>query len=476
MLIDSIIGEKSTILVKQNIGNVFSTNNMTPIENITVATWQCPMDYEPIYEGKYFDSEQGCYVNSTQEYFKGSCDDNHVHHGEGREIPAIENLPIKLWRNNLICMKRYLNPFSVLGSSEKTCPEGYGYCGKVDVYGNFMCVLIKYECPVTSIIISKEIYGSYYSYYWLGGKVRISFTRKKVDSDIIPMNFFMALDIPCLLKGYISNTTPPFSLIHSSQKSKFGCTPEGFTIDQLKKYDKNITDIDLRDKRYSVLDTINYFQFLKENDIYDDVSEVYKEFFDKYNMSNSNITLFKKGNTSQNYTCLSKEKSNTINQELLSSKGFQFKLLLMELVNITVLSLFVSLLALVKSKKQFDLFHICMSYLKILLSTIFITFNFIMILTGYKESDNLVDLIKFASENRCFETSTIFAFEVYNIEKNLKQTRRYNEFLFWGSCIYAFIVFVQIIHTTLKTLEKVKNKSKMTTDAKAALKAHLNEK
>jgi hypothetical protein len=470
MLIDSIIGEKSNILVRQNLKKVFKS--FQPIEDIKPAMWQCPRDYEPIYETTFEHSSQGCYDNKSDHYYEGSCSSNHV---KGREIEEIKNLPMKIWRDSLVCIKR-LQQFGIFEKGN-SCPRGSKYCGIIDDFGNFICIGIARECPVTSIKISSEKNQNNFTSFPIGDNVYLSFTNKLQVNEKIPFNFIMSLDFPCVMEDRISNVTPPFQLLDKNRRDLYGCVREDFTLEQFKKYNNSITEIDLRDYRYKVLDSIRYYDFLKENDILQDIYQPYNEYFQKYNYTNFNISLYLTGNTGINYTCFTKDNSSFVKDQLSESKkNLQFNLLIIELINITLLSFFVSLLALVKTKSSFDLKHVMMSYLKLVLAGVFIYFNLTLIIECYKQSDDFTEIIEYASYNQCFEIYTVYALEAYNIQKNILQTRRYNEFLFWGSAIYASFVCLQFIHLTIKTYSKFKNSKKMTVDARTALKQYLGER
>lgn len=131
------------------------------------------------------------------EVFPDKCNSNQTQNG-CQMMKSIDEMKLYNWKNGYFCSKYYNHNekdlygyFYYLNNSvleKESCEKGYKKCGKLDDYGNFLCLPENEECPINDIISSDierpDLIADNYSYINVGKKL-LYFTNKKVDKPVI---------------------------------------------------------------------------------------------------------------------------------------------------------------------------------------------------------------------------------------------------------------------------------------------------
>ncbi len=251
----------------------------------------------------------------------------------------------------------------------------------------------------------------------------------------------------------------------------YGCIDSSIDMKKIIEISNGTEEnITLKDRKYIKLDTDSLKNYLDGNDLYFDV----KTYFDKLTMVDKNfdiektsISLFYRGYLGDNMTCYPNQKEVDIVQLMNDSKEYQFLLLILELINLSTLCLFISLLALMKFNNKF--LHSIVLLTKILTGSVFIYFNIILITACYNNSLEIIDYFEKYINNKCFDIDTIYLLVMYDIENLLRTCNRYNMFLHYGSFIYGFCFFIQLVRLIYKTIIRYRRNKKKTPEAQNAL-------
>ena len=131
------------------------------------------------------------------EVIPDKCDKNQTING-CQELKAISGMKLFNWKNGSFCSKYYNHDekdlygyFYYLNNSvleNESCENGYKNCGKLDDFGNILCLPENESCPINDIISSDierpDLIADNYSYINVEGKL-IYFTNQKVDKQVI---------------------------------------------------------------------------------------------------------------------------------------------------------------------------------------------------------------------------------------------------------------------------------------------------
>lgn len=437
MVILSIIAVKTTIKIKQNYYNVFGNSNLYNIVDIKLAYWQCPNDYEEISNTTFLSSDKGYYNLKSEKYFL----ENHEHSNDNIiNISMIPELPMKIWRNKLICIKRSNNTNDCSNNDSQFC-------------------------PITNITINSDINFSINNDFT---RLNLSnsflwFSKKIINSSRMPIDFYMSADVPCLDRSRFSNKTNPFDLLNDTIKSKFGCK-------------KDNSSKEFFDNRYKLIDSYSLKEFYQENDIWDLVNNTNSYFF-YFNktIENLNFSLYSRQKIVTNCPNNSslQDSINNFMTNFKSLKENQLFYLILQLLNIFLVSVFVSLVSLLKTNKNFDLYHFTSSFGKIISKIVIVFINFYLI----KKNDlSFIKIADYEDFKTCHDNDTNIAYhEVYEIDKEIIYIKKLNYSQFGISIAYSIIAGIQLINFIFKTIQKYKNSKKNTPESREALKLNCLE-
>jgi hypothetical protein len=141
-LMISIISDE---MLKSNIvylANILDNWSATPIKNVQLFDFECPVNYEPLLLNKYAIS---CDFNLDRDFLDQKSSFSKVFKNE---------------KNQTFCQERYSDFFYFQIKQKKECkPFKEKDCGIVDTLGNHFCVPNNTTCPINGIAIKHHQKG-----------------------------------------------------------------------------------------------------------------------------------------------------------------------------------------------------------------------------------------------------------------------------------------------------------------------------
>jgi len=138
--------------------------NTPPITNVLISSSEiCPNNYEYLISNSFPGNFKGCncYLSKSPTYenkilFNKTCTENELNNN-CYDIVENDIINLKYWRNKTICIRRMNNNYWDLYEKKlirkKNCPENYISCGKIDTFGNLLCLNKNETCPISSFDI-----------------------------------------------------------------------------------------------------------------------------------------------------------------------------------------------------------------------------------------------------------------------------------------------------------------------------------
>ena len=236
-----------------------------PLLDIMVSpTNDCNAGYEPLISNAFPGNYEGCNcMNAVNEGFQGKvfpykCTETNIVYG-CRMIFQTPPLPLKVWKNKVICVKRMKSSFIDLeNKSSNICTIGMKKCGILDTTGNLLCLEPDQDCPINKVEVrAKNDPPSYkYKKLELNSQLDLYFTNTLVNDKVI-VEFVASLGPICVY--------PYEGLLGQNN----------YILNTLKGKDECSTPINgiLADPRFTILDTQNVINFYEENQINDLLSK-----------------------------------------------------------------------------------------------------------------------------------------------------------------------------------------------------------
>jgi len=158
MFILAILGERQYVRIRNAYNIIFFNNNLTYIEDIKKSRVKCLHGYKPILSREMFlGIDGGCYNKQKNKYYRHKeCETNNKQ--IEIEVPPFEVNRFKVFKDKLICIKRFGAKYSKLNfihiPFNETCPDNYKTCGFFNEFYDKLCT--KDKCPITYFEIVKE--------------------------------------------------------------------------------------------------------------------------------------------------------------------------------------------------------------------------------------------------------------------------------------------------------------------------------
>ena len=245
----------------------FSDNfKQQPIIDIKSDFSTCSPGYENLISDNWPGYVQGCDCTSAFSYYvsneihRDSCTFNETV-ALCKDLQYQSPIPLSVYRQTNLCIKRtnsdYINYSSKI-SRDYNCPSGKKLCGKIDTAENYLCLNEGEICPINKIVFQK--YNSpapndkIYNKISLGNGIILYFSNQNVTkNDYIITELKLSEDFPCINKDRINTRNTLNKYILDADYFKYGCSQflEGKYLDD----------------RYTKLDSLNYYDMLKDNKI-----------------------------------------------------------------------------------------------------------------------------------------------------------------------------------------------------------------
>jgi hypothetical protein len=377
-----------------------------------------------------------------------------------------------MWRRKMICIKR-MNPniTRTLVHPSVPCPDGLKRCGMADVWGNYFCIRNDTNCPVQLIKFTgeKPIIDDNLTYYFsLKNEVTdipyymvYSYHPKYFNSTKMPVEFSVSENKPCINISRFSNTT--ITIFLNNDEENYGCIDKSaVNIETMRNLDfEPGVPITLMDRKYSILDNDTLNNYLSNNDLLEDSNLFFskvKAYDNSTDIENTNISLYYRPYIGYNQKCYQDQNIDSWSVLINESKTFQFLLLVLELVNLCFLCVFVSLLALMKSHST--TLYTLILLLKILVGSTFIYLNIKLISKCYDNSNMIIQYMEDNINNKCFDIDTMYLVEMYDLVRLIRMCNQYNTLLHYGSLLYGFCFFIQLIRLIYKTAHRYNKQQK----------------
>lgn len=249
--------------------------DLGPILDIQIAKNECPLEYQIIARHKFEGYNPGCYCGFNGSLYLGNC--NLEAYSRGCEdINRIKETKLPLWHEFNLCGKRMKRNYLSLNISNDTlqCEENYKKCGILDQYENILCVNKTEECPINFFQIlnrknydeftkEKDIYEQNNNIYKI-----INFG----ENYIMTSNTMINNSIPIQFQiGEIKsiNLKPTHTHTHMLDKYYY----EGNNL-ELTNFNVEQIILDENLNLYKQVDAMNYYDFLKDNNLLRNLSKI----------------------------------------------------------------------------------------------------------------------------------------------------------------------------------------------------------
>ena len=457
MLINSILGDKNALQLKVSLIESFNFLDLKPISDIKLNRFQCPPEWEELIIDNFAGVDLGCLEiekNFTKIYSNntGKCL-NPIKN----KIGNISKKDMKLWRNNLICIKRYDKEIKIINN---TCTGDFKECWKIDNYNNYLCIKKNESCPISFInftltngpkITENDTILSFsdkYELHFSNSNLTLNNNHSLI---ILPIEFKVDKDLPCINKTRISNKTIAIDLI--TNIDNYGC--------DYKNHSNNSPE--LKDKTFKILDTITIKDYLETNDVWADAENYYNYFndssFNKIDYKNENISLYYKSYLQLNRSC---NYSKIINNEDIDQlKNYQYYLLLLQLGNIIIIPIFICILSLMKNHHKYLITIIW--FMKAITVAIVFSFNIYILLECEQNLNEIKNFIRLSKTEECLDKILL---EGKKLEKKIKEYKTIIKYHQVFCYIYFFIFIVQLIRLIYKTIQRFINTKKTSCKSK----------
>ena len=190
------------------------------------------------------------------------------------EIPRTE---YKILKNNKICgkmtEKNYFDYYKLTINKNNKCTKNEKRCGYLDYYKNILCLPENMECPINDIVISNHSNFTHNNYIYK--KIKLSdnqylyYTSDNINGYIITSLSSLIFGIPCGSKNYQNYSISPLD--------NYSTCNDYYYRDNYYYYVKNLT-------------TLNAKEFLSQNHIYDNITNIPSYYNKKIN--ETNLTIF----------------------------------------------------------------------------------------------------------------------------------------------------------------------------------------
>lgn len=503
----SIIADKYTIMSKYIFINIFSDYKGYPIVEIDISRWRCKSDFNPLFGYEYPGHYSACYNNITGipdlETPKEDCRKSpNVFYIEG-----IDETPMYAWRSKVICIRRenYSNK-SMEIPSYMECPEGYRFCGNLNLYWDKFCVKPRYKCPIyyLQIKLQNEFNKSddTIQYKELDKNHVLLYSNNSTEKLYEPGNYIksefqVGVNYPCIKKSRISTDGNVFPLILSESAQRIGCKPRDDGDDnddheqmhhqstqppKLKllaeqaraekpqtakdnlnaknKAKKNGEDDDdyFYDKRYTKIDSYTVTGFNNDNDL--------KYLNEIPNLGNwkqdytKEINLYSRPYSYPNFTCANITHFSNIEESYKIIKVEHYIIIVILLSNLICLCMFISILSLMKitSRNQ----NLCLSIFKIIQSLVFMYFIARYILSIREKDDAFKVMFSFLFNNEnCIDSVSKNALEkIYHFKEALSFREEMIEIIYYTGFPYFACIVIQFLKFVHKVYLRIRNKDR----------------
>jgi hypothetical protein len=455
MIVLSIISMKYLVNSRKKLRKIFPNTLNSPIADIKISRWRCPSDYSPIFNFTYPGTlKRGCYCPTLNLTIEDTICDSDFQKNFCYNWEKIPQTQVSVWRNITICYKRMEPNFffdtSYVVNKNSDCPNTHKLCGIYDIYENKLCIHKNYTlgCPINNLKIlpsdNASPLNARYEKYKLSGGYTLYYSRNSYDT-LMPVNFKVGENYPCIIEGRISNFTvyPPYT---NWTDLSFGCDP--------LNEDNYIYNESFIDKRYLKIDTIYSEDFYQSNDLsipmkFDNYSKnssmVYNLYMRPFHALGVNCGNF--NNTKQFYFIIENTKKN------------QLHLMIIFLIQIVVITIFISLLSMwnINSKVQNSI----ISLSKLIFCSVFVAGVFNKVLEVLNNSSSLKNGISKLNSLNCLETTSYYAFNtIYKMEEFLENLNQSNIILYYLNYTYAALVFIQSIFYVKKIYQRIRHRNR----------------
>jgi len=262
---------KCVAIIYDRIFNNLFIKDFDPIQKISLGRSICQEeDMTSIINYTFPGIPESCYENSTNKVFNKNCT---YLKKRGLDIKEILKKNFSIWRNKVICGKKFVNDVStyqfVNYSETPKCQAGYRQCGHINNGGNFIklhkifCVKENVECPLNFLKITKDISqyknSENYNISLFENGTYLVTSNKMIDEGIIMKVNIAEGDYPCYEKGKYSNNSVQFPTI--SEKENFNCNSS-----KTLNPDNETLINEGYDIRYHNFDNLSKYEVLREND------------------------------------------------------------------------------------------------------------------------------------------------------------------------------------------------------------------
>lgn len=451
LFVCSFLEVRNVIQLDTKVMNNIFMKNLEPIENISLGRNWCDNSkgYYSLFNYTFAGVNENCYNNITHKFLNKSCSltNNTI------PIEAIPEKTLSIWRDKNICVKRMQNTTSNLKIVKDKCPEDYNQCGFINSISTkndeqtrkILCVKNIIQCPINFFAITNETehYNSSYTKVELFNGTKLVFSNKRVDN-VIPIDFKISEgSYPCLETERRSNLTVQFPLLNNLDI--FNCNRSHYSIEP---------DNTGYDTRYTKVDTVSKEQFFQDNDLDLD----YRELPKLNGVWESDIEA---ANYSMFYRDFYNDKENCEGfiefETTLSKERFLLYLkLVINLSNIIVMVLFITVLSLVKVFSNFV--HSFIFFVKIIVCYALIAFN-ICLIKLHTEKDIVIisNFINVDKENQCFDRLSIQTLKRYEVHFKTDAVQQAIEWEFWFNVCYGIFIFFEGCRFIHKVYVRIKN-------------------
>ena len=285
----------ATIFLSLIVRNIYSSTKINYFESIIQNlskfpiidikqrnNFKCDPEYSTLNLGYWPGLSAGCDCSYfADDIFKKECSSN------------LKNLCITLreikgsnyyvWKGISFCVKYYKYNYKniTITRSNEDCPNKYRKCGKIDSLGNLLCVEEDLKCPLNYFKISNQTISNYTSSiikFQLENNEFAYFSNEYIEQDIL-IDFKITESLPCVDPSEESYDKDPYILEKNNVKS---CQTN---------YGQQY-----KDSRYSVIDSFNYYDLLKNNSL--------SIYYDNNSPENNRLKyLFERPYIGFNFTC-----------------------------------------------------------------------------------------------------------------------------------------------------------------------------
>lgn len=464
MLVCSIISLKYIVNIKTVFHKIFQNWYQMPFEDIIGTRWRCPNEYFPLINYTIPGTNQSGYYDAVHDIVDTEC--RFINKCERwNKIPRMD---INVWRNTTLCGKIWdaTNYTYTVVPRNMDCNKGWDMCGIYDNNESKFCVKhMDYDpnynktkpppivkCPINHLKLmnNSEIEISIKNGSWPAKtnviymrSQSLVFSRNKNSTSVIPIDFRVSENIPCIIPRRLSNFSELFPFSNFTGWN-YGCNikPNDYTI--------NYT---LLDYRYKLLDTFSASEFYFNNDI-----DVFPDMKNWKNNKSQVFNLFYRPYVTTNNTCFGwgYDEETALDDKIIATKSNQFTLVSLYLVNLIFLSIFVSLLNLMKIQSKIQ--NTLISFIKLIFSSSFIIANFILINLTIGAVDYLYEREKVFNNRKCMDISIYVTYnEIYDLKAYVDRLYRYSTFLFFMAYPYTGLIILQVLKFIHKIYFRIRN-------------------